>query len=359
MNTRSDRRAAVKKLKTLVLSPKIEINEYRKAIEKEFSCEMLPAGVECTEQDAGGVKYDLLTPVVYASNRIIFYIHGGSFVGGSRSSYRNFCSSLANDASCRVAVPEYRLAPEHPFPASVDDILTAFRTVYADEKAAARLENSAAKEGEDKLPEYTFGLKDEDEDKKKEEPGGNIIIASDGSGASLTLALMFRMTEDQLKSVKKVVFFSPWLDLSRSSPLLTGRRVYDEVLSGDSMRRASDLYTYDSNSENIFISPLKAPPKNFEGFPPFFIQMGEKEILVQQVKEFEAILASAKVECTLDIWPNMMYMFQFADEFLNESHLAVEKAGKEISKRPEEYEESEEEKSQRQKILDRNNIRSE
>lgn len=352
MNTRADRRAAVKKLKALVLSPKIEINEYRKGIENEFSCELLPAGVECTEQDAGGVKYDLLTPVVYASNRIIFYIHGGSFVGGSRQSYRNFCSSLANDSSCRVAIPEYRLAPEHPFPSSVDDLLTAFRSIYADEKAAARLESSAKEK-----PEYTFGL--EEEEPKKEEPGANIIIASDGSGASLTLALMFRMTEDQLKSVKKVVFFSPWLDVSRSSPLLTGRRVYDEVLSGDSMRRASDLYTYDSNSENIFISPLKAPPKNFEGFPPFFIQMGEKEILIQQVKQFESLLAQAKVECTLDIWPDMMYMFQFADEFLNESHLAVEKAGKEISKRPEEYEESEEEKSQRQKILDRNNIRSE
>ncbi|MBQ5449614.1 MAG: alpha/beta hydrolase, partial [Treponema sp.] len=64
MNTRADRRAAVKKLKALVLSPKIEINEYRKGIENEFSCELLPAGVECTEQDAGGVKYDLLTPVV-------------------------------------------------------------------------------------------------------------------------------------------------------------------------------------------------------------------------------------------------------------------------------------------------------
>ena len=285
-----------------------------------------------------------------SSNRIIFYIHGGSFVGGSRQSYRNFCSSLANDSSCRVAIPEYRLAPEHPFPSSVDDILTAFRTIYADEKAAARLETSAKEE-----PEYTFGLKEE-EAPKKEEPDANIIIASDGSGASLTLALMFRMTEDQLKSVKKVVFFSPWLDVSRSSPLLTGRRVYDEVLSGDSMRRASDLYTYDSNSENIFISPLKAPPKNFEGFPPFFIQMGEKEILIQQVKQFEALLAQANVECKLDIWPDMMYMFQFADEFLNESHLAVEKAGKEISKR---RDDSDEDRSQRQMILDRNNIHPE
>lgn len=356
MNINTNRRAAIKKLKTLVLNPKIEIYDFRDSIEETFSCETLPNNVECMESEPGGIKCDLITPVVYASNRIIFYIHGGSFVAGSRSSYRGFCASLANDSSCRVALPEFRLAPEHPFPSSVDDLLSAFRTVYAEEKAAARLESTASNEQAGKSSLFAKGesiLRASQEDGKTD---ANIIIAADGSGASLAVALMFRLTGDLLKSVKKVVFFSPWLDVSRTSPILSGKRVVDEVLTGDSMRRSSDLYTYDNNSDNIFISPLKAPAKNFEGFPPFFIQMGEKEILLQQATAFKELLSQARVECTLDVWPNMIYMFQFADDFLNESHLAVEKVGKEISKKQDEAEEDE---FMRKEILSRNNIRPE
>ena len=115
----NNRRAAIKRLKNLVFTPKSEIEQFRENIEKEFSSVFLPNRVEHTEKTINGVVCDVLTPEVYASDRVMVYIHGGSFIGGSRKSWRVFCASLAHASSTQIIVPEIRLAPQHPFPAAL------------------------------------------------------------------------------------------------------------------------------------------------------------------------------------------------------------------------------------------------
>jgi acetyl esterase/lipase len=115
------------------------------------------------------------------------------------------------------------------------------------------------------------------------------------------------------------------------------------------------MYTYATNIQNPFVSCLQAPNEDFEQFPTVYVQMGEKEILVQQAKQLKEKLAAVNVECILDIWPNMMFMFQMADEFLPESHLAIEKVGKFIMQREAE---TEAEREERERILRKNNIAS-
>lgn len=331
---KKDRKAAVKKMRTLVLTPKMQVETFRSAVEQTFGTVFLPNNVECTEKIYGTIPCDVLSPEIYSSNRIILYVHGGSFVGGSRASWRNFCASLANATSCRVIVPEFRLAPTHPFPGSIDDLVEVFRAIYAQEEIMIPPANEEAHQEE------------------KSAGQSHIIIAADGSGASLALALLFKINKKYRPAIHTLLLFSPWLDVSSENPLIKGRHVSDEVLSGEALHRAVDMYTYAANIANPLVSPLKANPEDFENFPPVYIQMGKKEILLQQAQEFDMLLDRAGIDCTLDIWDDMMYMFQMADEFLPESHLAIEKIGAYIKKR----EEDENEKRERNIILKKNNI---
>ena len=106
-----DRKAALKKLKALIFNSKTEVEDYRKNLEDTYSTVFLPNRVECTEKEFGGVTCDVISPMVCSSCRVMIYIHGGSFVGGSRKASRGFCAQLAHASSCRIIVPEFRLPP--------------------------------------------------------------------------------------------------------------------------------------------------------------------------------------------------------------------------------------------------------
>ena len=305
----SSRKSAIKKLKKLVLNSKIEISDFRDNMEKEFETPILPNRVTCNERSCGDIKCDILVPEIYSTRRLILYIHGGSFVGGSRSSWRGFCASLANITSSKIALPEFRLAPSHAFPAAIEDIQSCFRTLYTEEQISLSLEIS--------------------DGKNNAEP--EIILAADGSGAILALALLENLREKYRKSVRQVILFSPWLNLSLNSQVLQSKKNSDEVLTAEGIRRSSELYTYASNFENPFVSPAFITDESLKDFPPFFIQMGEKEMLLPDAREFQKKLQANGIECTLDVWKDMMFMFQMADEELPEAHLAIERVGKLIT----------------------------
>ena len=328
MEMKVDRKAAVKKLRNLVLTPKSEVEPFREKIEQTFSSVFVPSRVECVTKDYGGVKCDVLLPEAFSSRRTIIYVHGGSFVAGSRESWRPFCAQLAASSMCRVIVPEFRLPPSHPFPAGIDDLNAVFRMVYAEEEVNIKLSGDREAQVE-------------------------MVVAGDGSGASLAVALVLKLDERYRKSLRDLVLISPWLDLTNENPLMQNHRLKDEIINGENLHRAVDLYTYSSNVSNMLVSPLKANVEEFRAFPPVFIQMGEKEILVSQAEQFSKLMYAAGTDCTLDLWPNMMFMFQMADEYLSESHFAIEKLGKRLSRR-EDLDENE--KLERSQILKRNNI---
>ena len=304
-----DRRAAVKRLRLLVYTSKSEINSFRTKIEETFACPVLPNHVEWSEHNYGGVVCDVLAPEIYASRRVMMYIHGGSFVGGSRASWRGFCARLANKSYSRVVIPEFRLAPSHPFPAAIEDVQAVFRALFTEEQVACALNSDTA--DKNVMPE--------------------IIIAADGSGASIAMALLFNLKERYRSCISHVILLSPWLDMSPDSPLFDGKKMYDEVMWGDSLHLSGLVYTYASNLGNPLVSPLKSEKELLAGFPSLYIQMGEKEILLSDAQKFKLLMESAGVKCTLDVWPGMMHLFQFADDYLWETHLAIEKLGKIVS----------------------------
>ncbi len=313
MKKADDRKSAVKKLRSLAYSTKQQVEDFRKNIDDKFSCAILPNRVECSEQTYSDIKCDVLTPEIYSLNRIMIYIHGGSFVGGSRVAWRSFCSSLAAATSCRIVVPEYRLAPAYAFPAAVEDLQAVFRNIFTEEQVACSLNSP--------------------DDKRQALP--EIVLAADGSGASQAMALILSLRERYRDCISQVILFSPWLSLSPSNPIIENKKCHDEILSGDCIRRSGDIYTYSGNLENPMVSPLFIPKNSLDHFPPVFIQMGGREILLEDAKTFKKNLNSEGVVCELDVWPDMMFMFQMADDFLAESHLAIERIGKLITFQPE------------------------
>ena len=155
MASRDNYKKGIKKLKLLVFNSKSDVANFRSKIEDAFYSPFLPNHVECTEKNYGAIKCDVLSPEIYSSRRVVFYVHGGCFVGGSRRSYREFCSLLANKVYSRVVVPEYRLAPTHAFPCANEDIQAAFRALFTEEQIARALEQNSS----NKYTEYTYSVK--------------------------------------------------------------------------------------------------------------------------------------------------------------------------------------------------------
>ena len=304
----NNRRAAVKKLRSFYLSPKIEISGFRRRIDDTFSSVFLPNNVEVEEKVYRGTKCDIISPVMFSSNRVLLYVHGGSFVAGSRASYRPFVSALANATASRAYLPEFRLAPAHPFPAAIEDIQHVFQSIFIEIQTALSMSH------------------DEDSDKKPE-----ILVMADTSGASIALGLIFGLKEEFRSAIRQIVLFSPWLDFSSDNDMFTSKKVSDEIFSADSVRYACENYTHQENWQNPLVSALKATRDLIIDFPPVYIQMGEKEIFYDDAVVFQSMLRNLGRKCELDVWKNMMPMFQMADDELSEAHLAVEKIGKLIT----------------------------
>lgn len=304
----NDIRGAIKKLRLLTYNSKSEAESFRRKIDDAFSTVFLPNRVERSEITYGGVVCDVLSPEIYASNRIILYVHGGSFVGGSRAAYRGFCSSLAYKSCSRVVVPEYRLAPSFPYPAPVEDIQSVFRNLWTEEQVNMSL----------------------DSDGNSFEP--EIIIAADGSAAGIALALIFNLREKYRKCIKDVVLFSPWLSFEMSDYAKSPMRKKDKIISEEILKKSAASYTYSENTKCPFVAPVFATDEQLKDFPPVFIQMGENELLLEVAQKFAERLRSLGNDVTLDVWPDMVFMFQLADEFFHESHLAMDRVGFELTK---------------------------
>lgn len=283
------KRAALKKLRNLVFTQRTDLPVFRSKIEKEFSVAILPNHVECRLSTVRGVPSDMLIPQVSSNRRMILYVHGGTFMGGSRTSWRNFCSSLANESSSRVLLPDYRLAPEHAFPAGLEDIVSVYKRMC--------------------------------------DHNVDVFLAGDGSGAGIAIAAALSIPKDLRQFFKGMLLFSPWVDYTKES-LMYKVKTPDPLFSADGMRFASAYYTYSSNFSNPLVSPLKAPTEDFIGFPPVYIQMGANEMVLPCVKQFSKKLHDAGVDCTLKIYDGLFHFFQFVHDEIGQSHLALEEAGK-------------------------------
>lgn len=335
MEIKQDRKAALKKIKTLSYSQKVDTESFRKKIEETFSTDYIPGKVEITEKEFGGVSCSIICPELFSANRAMIYIHGGNFIAGSRQSWTSFCSTFATATSTKIILPEFRLAPEHPFPAQAEDIKNVFKSVLLSEKINLKMNST------------------DDIDIKEDKEKPEIIIAADSTGASIALSFLLGLDKKYLSEISKIILLSPILEYSFDDATVALKKIKDEVTNAESIRQCACMYTYESNISSYSVSPIKAEDSLYEGFPEFYIQCGAKELMLPYNKQFELKLARSGVKCTLDIVEDMMFLFQLADESLMEAYESITRIGDWINFRGGE---TKEEIEERKRLIKENNI---
>lgn len=245
--------------------------------------------VSYTPVNVNGVPAEWATTPESRNEDVLLYFHGGSYNSGSIASHRSLVANIANAGKVRALAVDYRMAPEHPFPAAVEDSLAAYRWL---------LENSIS-------PDH-------------------IILAGDSAGGGLAIALLVRLRDEKLPMPRSAVCLSPWTDLTCSGDSWRANRKRDVMLDLGSIQSSAKLYLGDHDPRIPLASPIFA---DLHGLPPIMIQVGTEELILADATGFTENARAAGVDVTLQVWEGMQHEWQFAAAMLPEGKQAVEKIG--------------------------------
>jgi acetyl esterase/lipase len=247
----------------------------------------LPPGVTLEKVDAGGVPAERIVAPGSASSRWIFYTHGGGWAQGITDSHRSFVAYLSQALGASGLLPDYRLTPEHPFPAGLNDCVTAYRWLLSQGVAASQ-----------------------------------IAIAGESAGGNLALAttLSVRDSGDALPAV--LVAISPATDMAMTGETFQTKAFVDPILGAGLPQDAFALYTNHGATDprNPLVSPLYA---DVHGMPPTLLQVGTQEVLLSDSTRMAERLKAAGVETKLEVWPGMFHAFAAGSDFIPEGRLAM------------------------------------
>jgi monoterpene epsilon-lactone hydrolase len=204
--------------------------------------------------------------------RVILYCHGGGYTSGGLGFSKVLASKLTRATGMDTLAFDYRLAPEHPYPAAVEDALTAW----------GHLES--------------LGI-----------APGDIVLAGDSAGGNLALVLCLKLREAGRGLPGALLLMSPWTDMTASGESLRGRAGIDPVLTPEYMYAVREAYAGGLDPSDCLLSPLFA---DFAGFPPALIQVGTHEILYSDAERLAERMLAAGADCRLEVWENMWHDFQ-------------------------------------------------
>jgi acetyl esterase/lipase len=260
------------------------VEEQRASQEKRMARFVrLPAGTQCQPLAVNGLPAEWVMAPESDSGAIL-YLHGGVYALGSINTHREFSARLAQATTMPVLILDYRLAPEHPFPAALDDILATYRWMIDQ------------------------GI-----------PPARIILAGDSAGGGLALAALVALRNAGEPLPAGAVCISPWADLALSGASVKSKAGADPILGSAPLNMYVNYYAGERDVRDPLISPLYA---NLEGLPPLLIQGGTEEVLLDDAMRTTEQARAAGVPVTLEIWEEMVHVFQLIP-FLPESKRAV------------------------------------
>lgn len=270
--------------------------EMRAAMAAAFSAFPSAGEVKCEPVSANGVKSEWITANNAAPDRVIMYLHGGGYVMGSIETHRELVARLSKAAQARGLVLDYRLAPENPFPAAVDDSITAYRWLLAQ------------------------GYKPE-----------RIVIAGDSAGGGLTVSTLVALRDLGAPLPAAGVCISPWVDLEAKGQSMTSRAAQDPMVSRETLLNQARMYMGEKGSLR---EPLAAPLNaDLNDLPPLFIQVGNSETLLDDSTRLADKAKQAGVDVTLQIWDEMPHVWHLAAPMLPEGQEAIDKIGEFVRQR--------------------------
>jgi acetyl esterase/lipase len=248
-----------------------------------------PDDVVIERVDAGGVPAEWSRPPGAAADRAILYLHGGGYVIGSLGSHRHLVTALARAAGARALALDYRLAPEHPFPAAVDDALAGYRFLLASGFAPHR-----------------------------------IAVAGDSAGGGLTVATLVAARDAGLPQPACGLCISPWVDLEGLGASMTSKAAVDPMVEKEGLGGMAEAYLAGASPRTPLAAPLHA---DLKGIAPLLIHVGSAETLLDDSTRLAAAAAAADVDVRLESWPGMIHVWHFFHTMLGEGREAIEVAG--------------------------------
>lgn len=221
----------------------------------------------------------------HMKKHVILYCHGGGYCTGSCLYARTLTTKLAASTSMDVFCFDYRLAPEHPYPAATEDAMKAWNYLML----------------------LGYGARD-------------VIVAGDSAGGNLALSLVHKLKSEERILPRGLLLMSPWTDMTASGKSYETRADVDPVLDREYIKQVTENYTGGENRKDIFLSPLYG---DFSGFPPTYIQVGDNEILLNDSTMLHKRMVKANVSVKIDIFQGMWHVFQMSP--LKPAYEAMEK----------------------------------
>jgi acetyl esterase/lipase len=270
-----------------------DVSEQRRLLREFASAQPLPADVTVTAAALGGVPTAEVTVDGVEPRHVVLYFHGGVYVLGDAFQAADLASQVGRRTRARVISVDYRLAPEHPYPAAVDDALAAYE---------ALLHNGTAP--------------------------SDVALAGESAGGGLAVATLVNARDHGLPLPAAALVMSPYVDLTLAGATMETKREADPLMSREALYARVPDYTAGQDPALGLISPVFA---ELSGLPPLIIQAGSHEVLLDDAVRLARQAATADVEVTLDITPGVPHVFQAYHAILDEAAAALDRAGQLLS----------------------------
>ncbi len=273
------------KLKPEVVDHNFSVQDFRDSIDKASARVKLPKNISVEKTSLDGINAEWIIPQNPLKDKILFYIHGGGFISGSCLTHRMHVAKFANKCQLKSLVFDYRLAPEHPFPAPLDDCVTAYKCIL------------------------NQGYKPND-----------IIVGGESAGATLTLSLLLALKENNIPLPKAAFSISPITDLRCEAGSFTYNYKNDVAPMG-SWTHWTKLYISDNDPTNPLLSPQFG---DLKGLPPLYVCVGTHEIHYDDCINIANKAKVDGVKITLREWKNMVHAFPLLTPLFPEAKKAFQ-----------------------------------
>ena len=273
----------------------LTIEQRRKQYERAERVFPTPADVTIDRVTTPTRPAERLRPPGVRTDAAVLYLHGGGYVIGSPSSHRHLAAAIARAAGVQALLLDYRLAPEHPFPAALDDALAAYQWLQTQGVAPNR-----------------------------------IIVAGDSAGGGLTMATLLALRDRKLPRPAGGVCISPWVDLTCSGASYATRASADPIVTREGIQMMAQAYVGSGDRKAPLVSPLFA---DLHDLPPLLIQVGSDEVLLDDALVLGRRALAAGVTVQVEEWPTMIHVWHWFLSMLDEAERAVAGIGDFVRKR--------------------------
>ncbi len=278
----------IERIRSQPQNPSASLESRRAGMER--ISERVAPDVACEKVTAGTVPAEWISAPEANPERVILYLHGGGYVVGSINTHRAMIARIARAANSRAIAIDYRLAPENPFPAAVDDAVAAYRWLLA------------------------RGYKP-----------SKVVIAGDSAGGGLTIATLLKLRAAGDPMPAGAVPISPWTDLEGTGESVRSRAARDPMVTQDNLASSARQYYGNHNPKDPLVSPVHG---DFRGLPPMLIHVGDAEILLDDATRLAARAKAAGVSVELEVWDDMIHVWHVFAKILPEGQQAIDKIGK-------------------------------